>query len=113
MAEESLVQQLTSLGALLTEVDARLAKAPVAPVGLEHLKRSVDSLRTSMWAILSAGHGVTAPTRVERLKLRRAVDGLAIILTDLENGDRPPKHPEYAELEQIARAVADRLAALR
>ena len=113
MAEESLVQQLTSLGSLLTEVDTRLAKAPVAPVGLEDLKQSVDNLRTSMWAILSVGHGVTAPTRVERLKLRRAVDGLMVILADLEDGDRPTRHPEHTELEQVARAVADRIAAWR
>lgn len=113
MPEESLVQQLTTLGSLLAEVDARLAQAPVAPVGLEDLKQSVDDLRTSMWAILSVGHGVTAPTRVERLKLRRAVDGLLVILADLESAERPTRHPEHTELEQVARAVADRLAAGR
>ncbi len=113
MPEESLVQQLTRLGSLLAEVDVRLAQAPVAPIGLEDLKQSVDGLRTSMWAILSVGHGVTAATRVERLKLRRAADGLLLILADLESGQRMARHPEHAELEQVARAVADRIAASR
>jgi hypothetical protein len=50
---------------------------------------------------------------VERLKLRRAVDGLMVILADLEDGERPTRHPEHTELEQVARAVADRIATLR
>jgi hypothetical protein len=113
MTEEPLARQLTALGSLLTEVDARLAKVPVAPVGLEALKKSVDDLRTSMWAILQAGHGITAPSRVQRLKLRRAIEGLRAIHAELEAGHRVARQPEHAELEQAARVVADRLAALQ
>jgi hypothetical protein len=113
MTEEPLARQLSALGSLLAEVDARLAQAPVAPVGLEDLKQSVDALRTSMWAILSAGHGLTAPARVQRLKLRRAIDGLRAIQADLEGDKRVARHPEHAELEVAARTVADRIAAWR
>ncbi|HTS89303.1 MAG TPA: hypothetical protein VMG41_12500 [Gemmatimonadales bacterium] len=112
MAEETLAQQLSALAALLAEVDSRLAKAPAAPAGLEELKRSVDQLRTSMWAILSAGHGLSAPMRVERLKLRRAIDGLRSIQSDLSSRSRPPRHPEHAELAVEARAIAERIEAL-
>ncbi|HXW96312.1 MAG TPA: hypothetical protein VEI47_01910 [Gemmatimonadales bacterium] len=112
MAEEPLPQQLTTLGSLLAEVDARLQRAPVTPVGLEDLKQSVDNLRTSMWAILSAGHGVTAPVRVERLKLRRAIASLVSIRGDLATRSDARRQPEHAELEQVARALADQLAAL-
>src|SRR5690349_11891126 len=76
MADEPLAQQLLKLRELLDDVDSRLARAPVVPAGLEELKRSVDTLRTNMWAILSAGHGATASVRIERLKLRRALEGL-------------------------------------
>ncbi len=106
MAQEALVQQLAALGALLKEVDARLARVPVAPEGLEHLKQAVDSLRTSMWAILRAGHGVSAPGRVQRLKLRRAIDGLRAIQQDLADHPDGPRHPEHEDLAVIARAVA-------
>ena len=109
MAEETLAQQLTALASLLAEVDSRLAKVPVAPVGLEDLKSSVDHLRTSMWAILSAGHGLSAPVRVERLKLRRATDGLRSIQTGLASRPGPALHPEYVELAAVARAVADQI----
>ena len=75
MADEPLTQQLVTLRSLLDDVHARLARAPATPAGLEDLKRSVDTLRTNMWAILSAGQA-SASVRVERLKLRRAVEGL-------------------------------------
>ena len=71
MTDEPLVQQLVALRGLLNEVDTRLTRAPAAPEGLEELKRSVDTLRTNMWAILSAGHGTSAQVRVERLRFGR------------------------------------------
>src|SRR5918992_385472 len=79
MADEPLPQQLVTLRKLLDDVDARLSRAPVAPAGLEDLKRSVDTLRTNMWAVLSAGHGAYAAVRVERLKLRRAIEGIKAV----------------------------------
>jgi hypothetical protein len=112
MTDETLAQQLTALSALLAEVEERLARAPAAPVGLEVLKHSVDNLRTSMWAILSAGHGVSAPQRVERLKLRRAIDGIRAIQTDLVAGAAIRRHAEHEELQQAARELADQLHAL-
>lgn len=110
MAEEPLAQQLTALGKLLTEVDARLARAPVAPVGLEELKQSVDTLRTNMWAILSAGYGAMAPVRVERLKLRRAMEGIRAIKAELTARKKPKRQPEHLELELLARELADQIA---
>lgn len=109
MAEEPLVQQLTALASLLAEVEARLARAPAAPAGLEHLKGIVDSLRTSMWAVLSAGSGVVAPMRVERLKLRRAIDGLRVIQEDVIARPGAARHPEHAELLEVARGLIARL----
>ena len=109
MADETLAQQLTTLAGLLAEVDARLAMVPAVPPGLEDLKSSVDQLRTSMWAILSAGHGVSAPIRVERLKLRRAIDGLRAIQSSLASRSGATRHPEHAALAAVARALADQI----
>jgi hypothetical protein len=85
MADEPLAQQLATLRSLLNEVDTRLARAPVAPPGLEDLKRSVDTLRTNMWAIMSAGHGAMATTF----------------------------HPEHTELQLLARQLAEQIGKLR
>lgn len=109
MADEPLPQQLVALGQLLAEVDSRLAKAPVAPAGLEHLQQSVDNLRTSMWAIMRVGHGYVAASRIERLKLRRAIDGLRAILQDLATRPGGALQPEHRELAAVARELAARV----
>jgi hypothetical protein len=113
MAEEPLVQQLVTLRTLLDEVDARLTRAPAAPVGLEELKRSVDTLRTNMWAILSAGHGTSAQVRVERLKLRRAIEGLQAVSAGLTPEWQGALHPEHTELQLLARHLVDQIEKLR
>jgi hypothetical protein len=113
MADEPLVQQLVTLRTLLDEVDARLTRAPAAPMGLEELKRSVDTLRTNMWAILSAGHGTSAQVRVERLKLRRAIEGLQAVGAGLTPEWEGALHPEHMELQLIARELVDQIDRLR
>ena len=106
MTEEPLAQQLTTLRKLLDEVDARLAQAPVTPTGLEDLKHSVDVLRTSVWAIMSAGHGIRSRVLVERFRLRRAIQTIRAV-----SGKRAPttRHPEHAELQAAARELADQI----
>ena len=81
----------------------------MAPAGLEDLKHTVDTLRTSMWAVLSAGHGAIAPIRVERLKLRRAVEGLKSIRDGLTPARVGRLHPEHFELQLIARELAEHI----
>lgn len=109
MVDDSLAKQLSVLRDLLEEVDARLAIAPIAPPGLAELKSSVDTLRTNMWAILSAGHGALAPIRVERLKLQRAIECLQGVHATLKASPEGQLHPEHARLREIARAVADQI----
>jgi uncharacterized protein involved in exopolysaccharide biosynthesis len=113
MADEPLTQQLVTLRSLLDDVDARLSRAPAAPAGLEELKRSVDTLRTNMWAILSAGQGASASVRVERLKLRRAIEGLKAVRASLTAPAGGTLHPEHVELQLIARQLADEIGKLR
>lgn len=113
MTTEPLAQQLSTLRDLLSDVDARLSRVPVAPPGLEELKRSVDTLRTNMWAILSAGHGVQAPVRVERLKLRRAIEGLRAISTAIAQEGQRTLHPEHLELQLLSLQLADQIDELR
>lgn len=113
MADEPLAQQLATLRSLLNDVDARLTRAPVLPAGLEDLKTSVDTLRTNMWAILSAGQGAQAPVRVERLKLRRAIDGIKAVRASLAAQGGGTLHPEHIELQLIARELASDIGKLR
>lgn len=113
MADEPLSQQLVRLRKLLDDVDTSLARTPAAPEGLEDLKRSVDTLRTNMWAILSAGQGANASVRVERLKLRRALEGLKAVRASLTSPGAGTLHPEHIELQLVAREIANEIGKLR
>ena len=64
-----------------------------------------------MWAILSAGQGALAPVRVERLKLRRAVEGIKAVRASSTDGGQ--LHPEHIELQLIARELIDQIGKLR
>jgi hypothetical protein len=112
MADEPLAQHLLTLRKLLDDVDARLSRTPAAPEGLEDLKRSVDTLRTNMWAILSAGQGAYASVRVERLKLRRAIEGIKGIRAALTSPGGGKLHPEHMELQLVARDLAEQIGKL-
>ena len=113
VTDEPLAQQLIALRALLGEVEARLARAPVTPAGLEDLKASVDTLRTTIWAIISAGHGKRSDMLVERFKARRAIDTLQSLSSTLAAGGATTSLPDYAELGRVARTLADRIDSLR
>ena len=113
MENEPLAQQLVKLRTLLDEVDARLTRAPVLPEGVEDLKRSVDTLRTNMWAVLSAGTGAQAPVRVERLKLRRAIEGIKAVRASFTSPTGGTLHPEHIELQLVARDLAEQIGKLR
>ncbi len=109
MTEESLPQQLIGLQRLLTEVDARLMKAPVTPVGLDDLKASVDSLRTNIWAIMSAGKGTMSPTTVHRFKLRRSADMLRDLVEEFDQHPNDERFPEHTALADVAQGLVTRL----
>jgi hypothetical protein len=66
-----------------------------------------------MWAILSAGHGTSAQVRVERLKLRRAIDGLQGVRASLTPEWAGALHTEHLELQLVARELADQIDKLR
>lgn len=113
MSDETLPQQLAALRNLLSEVDARLTRAPAAATGLEDLKRSVDTLRTNIWAILSAGRGANSPALVERFKLRRAIDGIRAVRDEITSGVSTTLHPEHTELQVLLQELAGQIGKLR
>lgn len=113
MAEEPLSQQVVALRNMLSTLDARLAKASTPPGGLEDLKRAVDNLRTSVWAILSASGTTNYQASMERFRLRRLIDFTRAILAELEAGTSTSLHPEHGELQIVSQQLIERIGRLR
>ena len=113
MADEPLTQQVVALRNMLNTLDSRLAKTSTPPGGLEDLKRAVDSLRTSVWAILSASGSANYSASMERFRLRRLIDFTRSILAELEANAAASLHPEHGELQIISQQLVERIGRLR
>ncbi len=113
MSDKPLQQQVSDLRAMLTAIDAQLGKAATPPEGLEELKRAVDTLRTNVWAILSAARSRDYQVFLERFKLRRAIDITRGLLGDIESGASKQLLPEHSELQIILRRLNEEIGKLQ
>jgi hypothetical protein len=113
MADASLSQQVTAIRTMLDGLDAQLAQAQAPPEGLEDLKRTVDNLRTNVWAILSASKSANYQTLIERFKLRRAIDITRNVLTEIESGKSTGLQPEHIELQILSQQLIERIGRLK
>ena len=112
MTDSTLVKQIEDLRRQLTTVDAQLAKSGQNAEGLEDLKGTVDSLRTSVWAVLSASRSSNYPGFITRFRLRRGIDTIKTIIADLDSEAGKILHPEHSELQILMQQVNERIGRL-
>lgn len=113
MDNQPLNAEITRLRTQLTTIDQQLLKSANAPEGLEDLKRAVDSLRTSVWAVLSASRTSNYPAFISRFRLRRGIDTLKGILAECETESGREVHAEHAELQIVMEQLHERIGKLR
>ena len=112
MIDESLAEQIRQLRGQLTTIDTQLARSGQTPDGLEDLKRAVDNLRTSVWAILSASRSSNYPGFIARFRLRRGIDILRAIVADFDAEGGKTMHAEHSELQILMQQVHERIGRL-
>lgn len=112
MDNQPLNAEITRLRTQLTTIDQQLLKSANAPEGLEDLKRAVDSLRTSVWAVLSASRSSNYPGFITRFRLRRGIDTIKTIIADLDSEAGKILHPEHSELQILMQQVNERIGRL-
>ena len=110
MAEQGLSQQVTTLREMLVAIERQLARSDTPPEGLEDFKSTVDNVRTSVWAILSAARSRDYPNFSERFRIRRAIETCRAVIAELDAAERPMPHSELAELQVAAHELAARIA---
>jgi hypothetical protein len=113
MSDPTLAQHVAQLRQQLTTVDQQLAKSGDHAEGLEDLKAAVDNLRTSVWAVLSASRSANYPGFITRFRLRRTIDVLRQVLTDLEGSGGQTLHPEHSEMQILMKQLLERIGRLR
>ena len=113
MTEKTLAELVVQLRSVLSTIDAQLGRAQAPPEGLEDLKSAVDTLRTNVWAILSAGRSSHYKGFVERFRLRRANEVLRATLDDIDTGAVTSLHPEHVELQIHAQQLVSKIGRLK
>jgi hypothetical protein len=110
MTDDSLAVQIAALRLQLTTVDGQLAKSGSNAEGLEDLKAAVDNLRTNVWAVLSASRSANYPGFITRFRLRRGIDILKQVSSDVDGG---VLHPEHSEMQILMQQLSEKIGRLR
>lgn len=113
MTDSDLTREIATLRGQLTTIDAQLVRNASAPEGLEDLKRAVDNLRTSVWAVLSASRSSNYTEFIARFRLRRGIDALKGIMAECETEGGRVVHPEHSELQITMDQLNERIGRLR
>lgn len=113
MTDTDLTHGIAQLRGQLTTIDTQLLRSANAPEGLEDLKRAVDNLRTSVWAVLSASRTNNYPGFIARFRLRRGIDTLKGILAECDTEGGSTLHPEHSELQIMMEQLNERIGRLR
>lgn len=112
MAESSRTAALNRMHAAVKELSEQLGAVGQLPhESLTDLKSAVDDVRLRLWGVIMSTSAQDYQEFSEAFRLRRAVEILKGILTDVESGRLGLVHKEAAELGIVAREVGRRITA--
>ena len=102
MAEPSFAQQVASLNATLSIIEASLARGDAGVVRLEDFKSALDNIRLRLWGLLSAAGGDDYQGFQERFRIRRVTEMSRGLGGDLRTGALSARHRELVGLREAA-----------
>lgn len=93
----------------LESIEAELAKGEAPPETLQDFKSAVDSIRLSVWAVLTAAQSTDyqqAKQVVARFRARRLAELCRNVLEDISKENIPADSPDLEGLELVLRQAA-------
>jgi G:T/U-mismatch repair DNA glycosylase len=105
MPDPALEPQVTSMRTVLQSIEAQLARGRFSLDGLTELKRTIDDMRTQVWALMATA-GDDSPAAIERLKVRRTAELCRAVTQGLAAGGLQANHRELEELRVAAAELA-------
>jgi hypothetical protein len=112
VSSEELGRRIGELKKSLSMIEVELARGELSGESLEHFKGTVDNVRTSLLAVLTAAHSDNYTAFIGRFRVRRAVQICQNVLADVIDGHLPGEAPELSAAESTIAQAADRVAAL-
>jgi hypothetical protein len=110
MAQPDIAQRVRDLKTALSTIEVELKGGDKPPEGLEDFKAVVDSVRLSVWAVLSGAQADNYQTFIGGFRLRRGTDICRQILGDIESGAFRAESPDFGDFKGIVEELASALA---
>ncbi len=110
MSTETLKEQVDNLKSALQSIEGELAQREVPKEGLEDLKRAVDNIRRTVWALITAAE---SPDKYElilaRFRLNRAMELCQQVVLDINASFIPIDSAELRRFHVTMKGTVDRV----
>ena len=110
MSAETLKAQVDNLKSTLQAIEGELAQREVPKEGLEDLKRAVDNIRRTVWALITAAE---SPDDYEivlaRFRLNRAMELCQQVVLDINASFIPIDSAELRRFHVTMKGTVDRV----
>ncbi len=110
MSAETLKEQVDNLKSTLQAIEGELAQREVPREGLEDLKRAVDNIRRTVWALITAAEAPDEYVIVlARLRLNRAMELCQQVVLDINASFIPIDSAELRRFHVTMKGTVDRV----
>jgi hypothetical protein len=108
MMSEDLVKRVEDLKNALGMIESELASEETPPQGLADFKAAVDSIRLSVWAILTAAHSDDYDRYIGKYRLRRLTEMMGSMVADAEADAIPRATDEFQAFCAVLADLSER-----
>jgi len=115
VANDDMSARIASLKSDLEDIEAAFEQSSADEASLKELKSTVDNIRLTVWAVLTAAQAddkTAANQVVARFRARRATELLWNVLRDVRSEALPIDSPELGTFRETIGGVVTRLEAL-
>lgn len=115
MTSHDVSARIASLKSDLEAIEAEFGRSSADQAALQELKSTVDNIRLSVWAVLTAAQAddkTAARQVVAKFRIRRATELARNVLLDVRNEALPTNAPELGTFTATMDRVVTQLKAL-
>lgn len=103
-------QEIRELRSALAALQGHLARGLTPHENLRDLQNAVDGMRSSLWIVMKQHCDEGEPALLSKMRVRRATETCAEVLTDVEAGMVTTETTGFAVFHSTLRELADLLA---
>jgi len=107
LADTVLQQDIEELRSALATLEVQLARGLTPHENLRDLQNAVDGLRSSLWIVMQQHCDEGKPALLSKMRVRRATETCAEVLTDVEAGTVTTETTGFAVFHSTLRELAD------